>query len=217
MRYIPLILWVLLFPLYFWIWNSSKAQCCSAASGGTEITTISSSDDGGTESATTGISSNEVNEESDELSEEDASSRIIDSEDKEAIAAESSAAATKAEETKEVTVVETVDMGLFYFPYNSDQANYGAQSENYLRKVARIANESGKRIILTGHTDNRGDAASNMTLGQQRADEVKRKLISLGVPAGKIVANSKGETDPTATNDTASGRQQNRRVELILE
>jgi outer membrane protein OmpA-like peptidoglycan-associated protein len=168
--------------------------------GAAEITAISSDEEGSSEEATTGISS-----------------RIVDANDKEAMAAESSAAATKAEETKEVTVVETVDMGLFYFPYNSDQANYGAQSENYLRRVAKIANDSGKKIILTGHTDNRGDAASNMVLGQQRADEVKRKLISLGVPNSKIIARSKGQTEPTASNETASGRQQNRRVELILE
>lgn len=216
MRYIPLILWVLLFPLYFWIWNSGKAQCCSSMTGEADVTTISSAEEGNPDNATTGINSN--GEDMTEGETNDANtSRIIDANDKEAIAAESSAAATKAEETKEVTVVETVDMGLFYFPYNSDQANYGAQSENYLRRVAKIANDSGKKIILTGHTDNRGDAASNMVLGQQRADQVKRKLISLGVPASQIIAQSKGQTNPTASNDTASGRQQNRRVELILE
>lgn len=192
MRYLPLILWVLLLPLYLWLWNPENQ---------TSGTTQKSP------------SAEELQSDTSEV----VIRKVIDSKDEVAVAEESTAAATRAEATNEVTVVETFDIGFFYFPYNSDKAEYAAQSEDYLRRVSTLAKDSGKKIILTGHTDNWGAPESNMELGKARAIEIRNKLVSLGTPADRIEARTLGQSKPIATNDNAAGRQQNRRVELVIQ
>lgn len=103
-----------------------------------------------------------------------------------------------------------------YFPFNSTNKLNNKEVENYLNDVASRVKSSGERVQLTGHTDNVGPDNDNMSLGQRRADIVKRYLVSKGVSASKIIANSKGESSPVATNDTSDGRQKNRRTELQI-
>jgi outer membrane protein OmpA-like peptidoglycan-associated protein len=55
-----------------------------------------------------------------------------------------------------------------------------------------------------------------MKLSQQRADSVRGYLVSQGVPADTVTSTGLGKGDPVATNDTASGRQQNRRVDMVV-
>jgi chemotaxis protein MotB len=77
---------------------------------------------------------------------------------------------------------------------------------------------------VSGYTDNatigpelrRQGVASNEELSQKRADAVMQFLISQGVNPSLVSAHGYGEADPVASNDTASGRAQNRRVELSL-
>ena len=69
---------------------------------------------------------------------------------------------------------------------------------------------------MTGHTDNVGNAAANLTLGQKRADVIKTYLVSRGVASQKIITDSKGSSTPIADNSTDSGRAQNRRTELQI-
>jgi outer membrane protein OmpA-like peptidoglycan-associated protein len=69
---------------------------------------------------------------------------------------------------------------------------------------------------LEGFTDNVGTTRYNMELSTKRADAVRQYLISQGVPAAGISAKGFGEASPIATNDTPSGRQQNRRVEMVI-
>lgn len=71
-------------------------------------------------------------------------------------------------------------------------------------------------IFVTGHTDNTGTAAYNQSLSERRASAVSAELIANGVPGGRIVARGAGLTQPVASNDTASGRAQNRRVEIVI-
>lgn len=71
-------------------------------------------------------------------------------------------------------------------------------------------------IAVEGHTDSVGSDESNMTLSQKRADAVRDYLVAQGVDSSRITATGKGEGDPIATNNTAAGRQQNRRVELVI-
>lgn len=71
-------------------------------------------------------------------------------------------------------------------------------------------------LDINGHTDSQGDDAKNMVLSQKRADAVKNYLVSKGVEAGRLVTKGYGETEPKATNDTAAGRAENRRVEFIV-
>jgi outer membrane protein OmpA-like peptidoglycan-associated protein len=72
------------------------------------------------------------------------------------------------------------------------------------------------RISVEGHTDNIGGVAMNQTLSEKRAEAVRAYLVSQGVPADRITAVGHGEEQPVASNKTAAGRQQNRRVELII-
>jgi outer membrane protein OmpA-like peptidoglycan-associated protein len=87
-------------------------------------------------------------------------------------------------------------------------------------KLARIGgiviNYPKLRIEAEGHTDNVGSAAYNQKLSEQRAYEVRCYLISQGVPLASMQWTGRGFDAPVASNDTAAGRRQNRRVELIV-
>ena len=108
------------------------------------------------------------------------------------------------------------DKTIIRFPFNSTDKLNDSGVESYLNKVADRVKKSGERVSLTGHTDNVDSNAFNNALGQRRADIIKRYLISRGVPANKIIAQSKGEDSPIASNDSAQGRAQNRRTELQI-
>ena len=71
------------------------------------------------------------------------------------------------------------------------------------------------RILIEGHTDAEGNAASNQTLSVERANAVRTMLVGLGIDAGRLEATGFGQTRPVADNDTPTGREQNRRVELV--
>ena len=72
------------------------------------------------------------------------------------------------------------------------------------------------KLTIEGHTDNVGSAASNQTLSDKRAAAVRQFLIATyRVDAGRLASKGLGSTKPAASNDTAEGRQQNRRVELV--
>lgn len=113
-------------------------------------------------------------------------------------------------------VKEIADKTLIYFPFNSTNKLNDDQVESYLNDVAERVTASGEKVVLTGHTDNVGDEASNTALGQRRSEIVKAYLISKGVPEAQITATSAGESQPVSSNDTEAGRQQNRRTELQI-
>jgi Outer membrane protein and related peptidoglycan-associated (lipo)proteins len=71
-------------------------------------------------------------------------------------------------------------------------------------------------MTIVGYTDNTGSYETNMRLSQQRADAVRNYLISQGVSSARLQAIGKGWNDPIATNATAAGRAQNRRVEMYI-
>jgi len=87
-------------------------------------------------------------------------------------------------------------------------------------KLARIAgivlNYPGLRLESEGHTDNVGGEEFNLKLSQQRADSVRAYLTSQGIAKTATTSSGKGFSIPVAPNDTAAGRQKNRRVELIV-
>jgi outer membrane protein OmpA-like peptidoglycan-associated protein len=91
----------------------------------------------------------------------------------------------------------------------------GAKST--LTKIAdQLKSEPSLRVSVEGHTDNVGTEDKNLTLSEKRAQAVRDFLINAGVPADHITAAGKGQGEPVATNKTAAGRQQNRRVELVI-
>ncbi len=86
-----------------------------------------------------------------------------------------------------------------------------------LTKLAMFLQEQPERTVqIEGHTDSVGSESFNMKLSQERADAVANFLISKGISSTRLTAIGKGEGFPVASNDTATGRQQNRRVEVII-
>ena len=73
-----------------------------------------------------------------------------------------------------------------------------------------------RRVAIEGHTDAVGSDTSNLSLSQRRADAVRAALVSRGIDGTRITAQGMGEAVPVASNDTAEGRQRNRRVEVII-
>ena len=71
-------------------------------------------------------------------------------------------------------------------------------------------------VIIAGHTDSSGPEDYNQQLSEQRADAAATILVKKGVPANRISIVGHGEIEPKASNDTAFGRQQNRRVEVAI-
>jgi outer membrane protein OmpA-like peptidoglycan-associated protein len=82
------------------------------------------------------------------------------------------------------------------------------QAANALREQPNVP------YIVAGHTDSVGDAAYNQGLSERRADSVANYLVQSGVSASQLSVVGYGETQPIASNDTAAGRAQNRRVEI---
>ena len=85
-----------------------------------------------------------------------------------------------------------------------------------LDRVANLLTEKNFSLKLAGHTDNTGSDALNLRLSKDRAESIKSYLVSKGANASRIEATGYGESQPIATNKTAAGRQQNRRVEFTL-
>ena len=75
---------------------------------------------------------------------------------------------------------------------------------------------TNRNVLIEGHTDSTGSDQLNMTLSQNRADAVKAALTAKGVPEGRITTKGYGKKYPMASNDTPSGRSQNRRVEVLI-
>ena len=71
-------------------------------------------------------------------------------------------------------------------------------------------------MSISGHTDSSGDAASNQSLSQARADSVRSYLISKGIAAARMTAAGFGQTKPIADNATPDGRRRNRRIEFAV-
>jgi outer membrane protein OmpA-like peptidoglycan-associated protein len=82
--------------------------------------------------------------------------------------------------------------------------------------AAAMKQYSNARIRIVGYADARGAAASNATLGKERADSVKAALVAQGIDAARMETASGGETNPVDSNATSTGQAENRRTELVL-
>ncbi|MED5501168.1 MAG: OmpA family protein [Pseudomonadota bacterium] len=99
--------------------------------------------------------------------------------------------------------------------FEFDSAQLTPSAEAILDGVSeKLMTNDQLRIRLEGHTDSVGPAAYNKELSQRRADSVKSYLVNKGFSADNITTIGYGEEQPVASNDTAEGRAQNRRVEL---
>jgi outer membrane protein OmpA-like peptidoglycan-associated protein len=97
------------------------------------------------------------------------------------------------------------------------KANLKPGATRSLTNVAQFLRENPERqITIEGYTDNVGSDAYNRELSQRRADSVRDFLVQSGISADRITARGLGEEYPVASNDTQAGRQQNRRVQIII-
>ena len=101
--------------------------------------------------------------------------------------------------------------------FNTGSASIRPESTGTLTEIGRMLEQHGDlRLRIEGHTDSVGDAQANMELSDQRAQSVMQYLVNQhGVSADRLEAVGMGEEQPVADNDTAEGRQNNRRVELV--
>jgi outer membrane protein OmpA-like peptidoglycan-associated protein len=96
-------------------------------------------------------------------------------------------------------------------------ARLNASGREKLARVSGIlAAQPDLRVAAEGHTDNVGGAEQNQRLSERRAGSVLAYLVQQKIPVGDIDTAGFGETRPVASNDTPAGRQQNRRVELVV-
>jgi outer membrane protein OmpA-like peptidoglycan-associated protein len=106
--------------------------------------------------------------------------------------------------------------GSVLFP--SDQSTLLPDAETRLNQVADALMATKERnIVVEGHTDSRGSEKHNLDLSQRRADSVRSYLVARGYEADRMQARGIGKGRPTTSNDTAEGRANNRRVEIIVQ
>jgi outer membrane protein OmpA-like peptidoglycan-associated protein len=105
-----------------------------------------------------------------------------------------------------------------YFPKASTGYIRTPENQKFLTEAKKYLSENkDKKLILTGYSDSEDSAEWNLKLSRKRAEIVKYKFVSLGVPADRIVTFGKGEANPKASNDTPEGRRANRRVSIIVQ
>ena len=97
------------------------------------------------------------------------------------------------------------------------KADLSSGANGTLNKLVAFLNKYPDRTVdIQGYTDSVGSEDYNLGLSQRRADSVRSYLVGQGIGSGRLVASGKGMSSPVAGNDTSSGRQQNRRVEVII-
>lgn len=97
------------------------------------------------------------------------------------------------------------------------QASLRPEARANLGRVVDFVQSAGaSRVLIEGHTDNRGSANLNQALSQQRAEAVREALIEEGVDPSRLSAQGRGKDQPVADNGTAEGRARNRRVEIVI-
>lgn len=120
-----------------------------------------------------------------------------------------------------VTIDESKKEGIG-LPLNNlffDTGKYSIKPTSFpeLNRLKDWITDNNLSIFIIGHTDNIGDDQANLLLSQNRAKAVKEYLVSQGVDASKIFTEGKGEKHPIESNQTETGRQANRRVEIKLK
>lgn len=101
--------------------------------------------------------------------------------------------------------------------FNTNKAKLSAGGINNVQKLAEFLNKYPKRtVLIEGYTDSLGSSGYNQELSERRANAVKSALMGMGVNSNRISTRGMGEASPVAPNDTAAGRQMNRRVEIVF-
>jgi outer membrane protein OmpA-like peptidoglycan-associated protein len=101
--------------------------------------------------------------------------------------------------------------------FTSGQADLKVGATGNLNKLVAFLNRYPDRtVVIEGYTDSVGGEDYNQGLSERRADAVKSYLTGQGISSMRLSSSGKGKSDPVAGNDSAAGRQQNRRVEVVI-
>jgi len=118
----------------------------------------------------------------------------------------------KAEQTDRGMVLTLGDV-----LFDNDEATLQRSAARNVNQIAAFMKQyPDQKVVIEGHTDSRGDEDYNMDLSRERAFAVRQALVEQGVAARRIQTKGLGEAMPVASNASGSGRQQNRRVEVIF-
>jgi outer membrane protein OmpA-like peptidoglycan-associated protein len=102
--------------------------------------------------------------------------------------------------------------------FNVDSAALSPSSQGTLTQVGQVLLDYPKTaVVVQGHTDATGAEQHNQELSERRAQAVENYLIGRGIDQGRLTAVGYGETLPVASNDSEYGREQNRRVDILLK
>ena len=111
-------------------------------------------------------------------------------------------------------IAVTFDSGLL-FDHDSDVIK-GAARDNLIKLAESLNKNPQTDLMIVGHTDATGTDSYNQSLSERRARSAKNFLVSQGVSAGRVQIAGRGETEPIDSNETAAGKQLNRRVEVAI-
>ena len=101
--------------------------------------------------------------------------------------------------------------------FESGSARLQPGADTKLLQIAEILQRYPRTYVdIIGHTDNRGSEGYNQELSQRRATAVRDNLVKAGVDTARVTTRGEGEHKPIATNDTATGRATNRRVDVTI-
>ncbi len=129
-----------------------------------------------------------------------------------ATALASELASLKAQQTDRGIVLTVGDV-----LFAAGKADVGPGAQRSIDKLAEFLKTYPKRsVLIEGHSDNVGNEEFNIKLSQQRADAVRDLLVARGIAPQRIRTKGYGPKFPVVENDTAAGRQQNRRVEVVV-
>jgi outer membrane protein OmpA-like peptidoglycan-associated protein len=118
-------------------------------------------------------------------------------------------------ETRDTPRGLVVNMGDVLFDFG--KYNLRSEAREKLAKLTGIVlAHPGLKLAVEGHTDSVGGDEANQKLSEQRADAVRKYLIEEGLADASVSSQGFGKTSPVADNDTAAGRQKNRRVEIVV-
>jgi outer membrane protein OmpA-like peptidoglycan-associated protein len=108
-----------------------------------------------------------------------------------------------------------ITLGDVLFDTNRSKLKSGGARNT--QKLADFLRQYPQRtVMIEGYTDSSGDSEHNQELAEQRASSVRMALLGMGIANERIVARGYGDSYPVAGNDTAAGRQLNRRVEIVI-
>jgi len=102
--------------------------------------------------------------------------------------------------------------------FDFDSSDLKAEARGTYQRIAAVLQDFDQTIVhIVGHTDSVGAASYNQGLSERRAESAALYMRSRGVDGDRLVIEGRGENEPIATNSTADGRRQNRRVDIVIK